>query len=137
MAGARTFHDQVQMRVLGQALSASYTQSWSTIFQDCDRVVYLLIAHASCNVAFNAQIASDSDGTGAADAAGTDITANSAGKVHSIEITPGVLTSAKQYVSAKVTLTAGTYTLLELKMRLRNEGIETYDSTWATQRFAA
>lgn len=133
----RAFHDQVDARVLGQALSATYTQSWSEIFKTCERVVYVLIAHASCDVLFNAQIASDASGTGNADAAGADIAAAVAGKMHTIEITPGILTTAKQFVSAKVTRSAGTYTLLELKMALRNPGTVTPDTTWATQRFAA
>jgi hypothetical protein len=132
----RTFNDENLLKVLGQALSASYTQSWSQIFTEPQRVVYILIAHASCNVAFNVQIADDASGTNPVEVLGTDITANSAGSVYTIEVGPGILTAAKQYVSAEVVLTAGTYTLLELRQSLRQSGGLTQDTTYAQAEFS-
>ncbi len=135
MPRMRTYRNEVDPALLGQALSATYTQSWSTIFTGCERVVYTLITHGSCDVEFNVQIASDSSGTGAADVA-TSITANVAGKIHTIEVAPGALTASKQYVSARVTRTAGTYTLLRQKFDLRRTSEVTADSTVGTQREA-
>lgn len=128
----RTFHKENSPSLLASAASASYTQSWSNVFADCDRVVYMLVTHASANITFNVQIASDTSGTGAASLV-TDITANAADKIHTIEIAPAALTSAKRYVSALATRSAGTYTLLRIKRRLRTPGNFTLDSGYVTQ----
>lgn len=127
----RTYSDEVAPKLLASASSSTYTQVWTTVLADCERVVYTLIAHASCDVAFNVQIASDSSGTGAASVT-TTITANAASKIHTIEISPGALTTAKQHVSALVTRTAGSYTLTEQRFDMRISP-PTADSTVGTQ----
>lgn len=132
MPRMRTYRNEVAPKLLAQGASASYTQVWTTVLSGCERVVYTLITHASCSVVFNVQIASDSSGTGAASVS-TNITATTAGKIHTIEIGPGALTAAKQYVSPLVTFTAGTYTLLEQRFDLRRTSEVSADSTVGTQ----
>lgn len=129
----RTFHEQNLVRVLGNNLGASYTQSFSQIFSTCERVIYVAIGHASANFALNATIATDGSGTSPTDVT-TDITVG-ASEIHTLEIIPDVLTATKQYVSAKLTRTAGNATLLEIKTALRREGNLTYDAGWVTRRF--
>lgn len=127
----RTFDEQVLLRVLASNASATYTQSFSTVLNANERVVYVLIAHASANHAFNVTIATDASGTSPTDLF-TAVTANSAGSAYTLEIGPGALTTAKQFVSPKVTVTAGTYTLLEIRTSLRNQGNLTQHSSYAS-----
>jgi len=128
----RTFHKESSPVLLASASAASYTQSWSNVFADCDRVLYMLITHASASITFGVQIASDTSGTGAVSVV-TDITAAVADKIHTIEIGPAALTSAKRYVSALATRSAGSYTLLRIKRRMRSPGEFTLDSGYVTQ----
>lgn len=123
----RTYHDEVKPKLLAQGAS-SYTQVFTKALSDCERVVWMAIGHASANIAFNVTIATDSSGTSPTDVA-TGLTL-AAGKVYTIEIGPGVLTAAKQYVSPKLTVTAGTFTLLEQKFSLRYAGNITHDTTY-------
>lgn len=133
----RTFHEENTLKVLASASSSDYTQVWEQKFTDADRILYILTCHASITlVKFSVQIASDSSGTGAADA-GTTVTSATAGKSYTIEVTPGILTSTKTYVSPLVDVSAGTYTLHEIKHRNRNLGNFTQDSTYPTAVFNA
>jgi len=129
----RTLHDETQIRLLGQALSGSYTQSWSKVFADAERIVYMLISHASCDVEVDISIATDSSGTSAEDILTAAVTADTAGRIYTFEIDAAQITAAKRYVSLKVTLSGGTYSLVEIKRGLRNQGNITQDSTWDTQ----
>lgn len=117
----RTFYEEVYANVLAQGSSASYTQVFSQAFAGFDRIVYVLVTHASADVAFDVEIATDSSGTSPTSIV-TAVTANTAGKIYTMEIAPGKLTEAKQYISPKVTRTAGSYTLLELRYRARHAG---------------
>lgn len=125
----RTFLDETLPQLLGQALSGSFTQVFEQKFAEAERVTWLLIGHASCDVAFTATIAEDSSGTNPTDILSTAIDADEAGKVWVLDIDHSVLTKTKQYISPKVTLTAGTYTLLEIKRGLRNKGYLDHDTT--------
>lgn len=127
----RTFSKQCDLVYLGSALSADYTQSWSKILSDCDRVVYLALGHASIAGNFNVQIADDASGTNPVSVQ-TNI-AMAAGKAETIEIGPGDLTPAKQFVSALATRSAGTFSLVRMKFSLRHPGEFTADTTWAHQ----
>ena len=122
----RVITDAVQADVLVHASGANYTQVFTEIFEDCNRVTYMLIAHASCNVVLNATIASDSAGTGATDVLGTGLTCNDAGEVTFLNLSPNELdpVNNKTFVSAKVTFTAGTYTLIRLKYDLKTQPAE-------------
>jgi len=130
----KTFHDDNAVKVLASNSSSNITFAGTKVFSTAERVVYLFVAHASINLTvFKVQIASDAAGTGAADA-GTTITSATAGQMQTIEITPGILETAKQYVGPVVTVAAGTYTLLEIKKRLRN-ATPTQDATYPTAVF--
>lgn len=103
--------------------SSSYTQVWETKFKKANRVSYILIPEASCDVTFNVQIATDASGTSATSiTTNINATAASGYEFYVIDVTPDVLTSTKQYVSPLVTRSAGSYTLIEVKYDLRNEG---------------
>lgn len=133
----RTFDQDNALKVLETAQSSDHAFAGSQIFGDCDRVVYILIAHASIALTkFSVQVATDASGTSAADA-GTTITSAAAGKAYTIEVTPGALTATKTYVSPFVDVSAGTYTLLELRTRLRNPGTISQDTTYPTAVFNA
>lgn len=127
----------VNPKILASAASADYTQVWTQIFSagNCNRVSYWLIAHASITlVKFSIQIATDASGTSAADV-GTTHTTAAAGKLYTIDIVPSVLTATKTYVSPLVDVSAGTYTLIEVKYDLRNPGNYTADATFPTAVF--
>lgn len=126
-----TFVKEVDLKVLANNSSASYTQSWSTIFQDFERVAYIIIGHASVDVVFNVQIASDSSGTGAASVFTNVTTPITASAGYILDVGPGILTAAKQYVSVLVTRNAGTYTLLRARYNSRNPGSFSLDSSFA------
>jgi hypothetical protein len=133
MANERTFSKENQAKLLGQALSASYTQVFSQALADNERIMWILIGHASVDVAFDVTVASDSAGTGAADILTAAVTCDTAGGMWTFEIDAAQLPAAKQYLSPKVTLTAGTYTLIEVKRAMRHKGNFTYDSTWTAR----
>lgn len=128
----RTFGEQNLVRILGSSLGASYTQSFSQIFANCERVVYVAIGHGSANFALNATIATDGSGTSPTDLT-TDI-AVAADQIATLEVTPDALTATKQFLSAKFVRTAGNATLIEVRTALRREGGLTYDAGWVTRR---
>lgn len=130
MPVARTFDDENQMKVLGSELGASYTQVFELKLADAERVLFLLVGHASVDVAFDVTIATDSSGTSPTDLATTAIDADDADKVYTIEVDAAQLTGAKQYLSPKVTWTAGTFTLIQILRGLRNKGNLTKDSSY-------
>lgn len=117
----RTFKDEVLPQLLGQALSGSYTQVFEEKHSEAERVVFLLIGHASVNVAFTVTAATNAAGSDPTDLT-TAITCDDAGAMWTIEVDAGDLPAGKDFISPKVTLTGGTYTLLEIKRGLRNQG---------------
>lgn len=135
----RTFADEEQLALLGQALGADYTQVFTKIFAAAERVVFLITAHASCDIDVNVTISDDSSGTTTTDLLTTAVTLDTAGEVAIIEVDAGQLTeltsagvAAKRYLSLKVTWTAGTYTVHRITRGLRNQGKLTQDSTIIT-----
>jgi hypothetical protein len=131
----RTFSQQVLLRKLANnGTSSNYTQSFSKVFETapgCSRVVYILEGEASLNVAFTVTIATNASGASPTDL--PVVTANVAHGIYTYEITPDDLTPTKQFVSAKVTVTSGTYGLIELRHALHRAGDLTafYSTTWA------
>lgn len=126
----RTWKDQTLMRLLSNAAGASYTQSWAQQLADYERLLYILVGHASVDVLFNVQVATDSGGTGA-ESIFTSIDADEVG-LFWLEIGPAVLNRlGKFYVSPLVTWTAGTFSLIEVKYNLRQEGnlADLFDAT--------
>lgn len=113
------------------ASSSTYTQVFDTVFEDCERVDYWILGHASVSGTFDVTIATDSSGTSPTDL-GASVTVDTAGKLYSITISPAILTSTKQYVSAKFTRSAGTYSLIEVRYNLRDVNQFTQDSSIAT-----
>lgn len=135
----RTFSEEALLRVLANpGTNTNYTQSFSKIFETAPgstRVVYVLITGGgTTNLAFTVTIAADSSGGSPTDL--TVVTANVANSIYTYEIMPDDLTTAKQFVSAKVTHTAGSYTLLELRHNLYRAGDlgAFYSSTWAVRQ---
>lgn len=118
----RSFADETAPRLLGQALSGSYTQVFEQKLATAERVVWLLIGHASVDVALNATIAVDSAGNSPTDLLTAAVDCDDAGEMWYLEVDAAQLTETKQYLSPKVTLTAGTYTLIEIKRGLRFQG---------------
>ena len=126
----RTFDDETKPKLLGQALSAAYTEVWTKAFADAERVLYILIGHASVDITFDIKIASDSSGTGATSILSAAVTCDTAGQFWTFEADAAQMTSTLVYISPVTVLTAGTYTLLEVKRGLRNQGNITHDSTY-------
>ena len=118
-------------RYLATASSSTYTQSFDTVFEDCERVDYIVLAHASVGAVLDVTIATDSSGTSPTDL-GASITVDTAGKLYVITISPAILTSTKQYVSPKVTRSAGTYSLVEVRYNLRDKNQFTQDTSVAS-----
>ena len=129
----RTIQDESKIVLLVGDSGAHYTQVFTEVFADAERVTLLLIGHASVNVSFEATIATDSSGTSPTDV-GTAITVNVDEKFHTMEFDSSILSEAKRFFSAKVTFTAGAYTLMRIKRGLRDKGSITQDSTWVTQQ---
>lgn len=114
--------DQIYLDYLANNSSSSFTQDWSnTRLAKNERLAFIALGHASVSVTFNVQIASDGSGTGAASLFG-DYTALASGKLAARVIDAGQLTTAKQYVAALVTRSAGAYSLLEMRFAFREEG---------------
>lgn len=124
----RGIKDQFLPVFLVNNSSSNYTQVWTTLLSDCERVSWFIFGHASVSLTLNVQIASDSSGTGATSLF-TDVTTLASGKVQVFTIDAGQLTSAKQYVSLLATRGAGTYSVLRIKYALHNEGNLTQDSS--------
>lgn len=126
----RTFSEQVSPALLANNSGATYTASYSLLLQDCERVVFILIGHASCDVALNASFASDSSGTGAENVLATALDCDESGKIWTLEVSANDVPAGKPYLSATVTRTAGNYSLLQEKHGLRYPGNFTHDSTY-------
>jgi hypothetical protein len=101
----------------------THTQAFAKRFTNCDRIVYALIAHGTSDIDFNVTIADDASGTTKTDLLTTPINATTAGSISYIDVNPAVLTATKQYLAPKVTVTSGNYTLLEIRYRLRDNGV--------------
>lgn len=132
----RTFADEEALALLGQALGASYTQVFTEAFEDAERLVFLVTGHASVDVEIDVTIAEDSSGTTPVDILSAAVTLDTAGAVAIIEVDAAQLTeltsagvAAKRFISLKVTWTAGTYTVHQIKRGLRHKGNLTQDST--------
>lgn len=132
----RTFADEARPSLLGQALSGDYTQVFTEAFENAERLVFIVIAHASGDVEIDVTIAEDSSGTTPVEILAAAVTLDTAGECAIIEVDAAQLTeltsagvAAKRFISLKVTHTAGTYTVLQIKRGLRDKGNLTHDST--------
>jgi hypothetical protein len=123
-----TYTEEIANKVLANATNATYTQVFTEAFATCDRIVYEIIGHASVDVTIDVTAATNSAGSGAVDILTAAVTFNSAGVAY-VDIAPGALPQGKDYISPKVTRTAGTYTLIEKKYNVKNPGDFTQDAT--------
>lgn len=127
-----TLVKELDFAVLVSNSSSNYTQSWSKIFADFERVAYILIAHASGSITFNVQIATDAAGTSPTSLF-TDVVFATAGEAYILDVGSAVVTEAKPFVSALATRGAGTYSLLRVRYDSRNPGSFALDASVANQ----
>lgn len=134
MAKMLDIHKDCKWEFLATDSGSNYTQAFEQALSEFETVTYILVAHASCDVAFTVTISDDDSGSTTTDLTALDCDA--ATKLNFYTITHENLTADKTYVSPKVTQSAGTYSLIKVSYNARQPGGFTQSTDVDQVRFA-